>query len=82
MLRKYKTTDAYLKFTKNPFMYAFHKWSYVVIDEQEYIIDKTCTTKQCYAMYKRKFKDTGALLPYEEFVIELKAARIDFTGQK
>jgi hypothetical protein len=63
-------------------MYQFHKWWYVVITKEGYYIDKTCTTKQCYAMYKRKFKGKTELLPFDEFVIELKAARIDFMGVK
>jgi hypothetical protein len=53
-----------------------------VITKEGYYIDKTCTTKQCYTMYKRKFKEKTELLPFDEFVIELKAAIIDFMGAK
>jgi hypothetical protein len=46
-MHKYKTDDAYLKFTKNPFMFAFHKWWYVVIDEDDILLIKHAQTMLC-----------------------------------
>jgi hypothetical protein len=70
--------NSYIDFevTRNPFMIKNNIWWYVIIDENGYIKDITCTSRQYYKIYKHKNKNSQ-ILDFEKFLELAKAGDIN-----
>jgi hypothetical protein len=75
MFCKFKKEDINLKIIKNPLMIGPNKWWYVIEDENGYIIDKQCTSRQYFKIYKHKTGDNS--LKFDEFLAKAKSGEID-----
>lgn len=73
MLSKFKKEYIDLEATTKPYMYKYNKWWFVLKNEQGYLIDITCTTKQYYKIYKQK----GGELSFDDFLVLAKAGEIN-----
>jgi hypothetical protein len=72
---KFKKEHIDFKITKKPFMIKNNIWWYVAMDENGYIQDMICTTKQYYKIYKHKNKGSD-ILNFDTFLNLAKAGEI------
>lgn len=52
-----------------------NRWWYVAEDENGFVIDKSCTSKQYFKIYRHKTGDTS--LSFDEFLKKAKSGEID-----
>jgi hypothetical protein len=67
----------YYTIVKNPFMYDFHKWWFVIKNDEDYVFDIIVSTDELYELYGEV---TG--LDFNDFLMKAKAGELDLTKYK
>jgi len=75
MQTKFKKEHINFNIIKNPFMIGPNLWWYVVELEDGVIIDKTCTSRQYFTIYRHKTGDLN--MGYSSFLEKAKAGEIN-----